>query len=122
MQNLAQLRARVRPFSLVTLIAYLGVLLLVTFGHRCVSADTGRAQGECQKAVTSPVVSAAVAVAAADHSCPACAFLQQSTAIVSPRVSHDLPALRFARAPLPPAVHLRRTCSNPHASRGPPAA
>jgi hypothetical protein len=120
--GLAQLRARVRPFSLVTLIAYLGVLMLVTFGHRCVSADTGRAQGECRKVATSPVVSAAVAPAAGEHSCPACAFLQQSTAIVSPQISHDLPALRFVRAPLPPAVHLRRTCSAPHSSRGPPAA
>lgn len=121
MLGLAQLRARVRPFSLVTLIAYLGVLMLVTFGHRCVSADTGRAQGECQKAATTPVVSAAVATAAGDHSCPACAFIQQSTAIVTPKVSHDLPALRFVRAPLPPAVHLRQTCAALHSSRGPPA-
>lgn len=120
MPNLSSLRGRVRSLSLVTLFAYLGVLVLIAFGHRCVSADPGAAQGECRKAASSPVVETARAMWTGEHSCPACAFIQQTTAIATPRASLHTPVLRVVRAELPPALHVPRSCPTPHTSRGPP--
>lgn len=120
MLNLGSVRGRVRSLSLVTLIAYLGVLVLIAFGHRCASGDTGGAQGECRKSASSPVVAAAQVAPVGEHSCPACVLLQQTTAVTARRTSFPAPVLRVVRAELPPALHVPRSCPAVHTSRGPP--
>jgi hypothetical protein len=105
--GLAPLRANARRYSLAVLLLYLGVLSILTFGHRCITPVPELAAA--QSASTSHAVHTAHSeLPATDNYCFACNWLRATTSTVpataSPvltliRVRPDLPVLRYHSLP-----------------------
>lgn len=121
MPGIAPARKNARWISLAALFAYLGVLVLLAFGHRCAPAGGMDAQRNCAAGSDyhGPSVQTASAVTAHDL-CLACGLQQQTTSLAPPEseptlVPRSAPAPAAAPTPAPRASHASRL-----PSRGPP--
>ncbi|MGV3719815.1 MAG: hypothetical protein ACO1SX_02805 [Actinomycetota bacterium] len=123
MPGIAPARKNARWISLAALLAYLGVLTLVTFGDHCVAAVSLSPQGDCPAGAAShgPTVTVPSA-SAAEHACLACALVQQTASPGVLAASAAAPVIRPAIPSSIPTPFVRAADFPPTPPRGPPHA
>ena len=123
MLGLARFRARARSISLSALIAYLGVLMLLTFGHQCASGGSGLSHGDTSARASfgsGTLTQAHSATSVPEHTCLACVLQPQMDALDDDRSVTYEPALETVAVAVPPSTHPPLLIFSSRTSRGPP--